>query len=49
MYFMATIISSHRPTGVLLRHAPDAQYVFVSFAGAFLVKVRCLLCSLLGT
>jgi len=25
---------------VLLRHAPDAQYVFVSFAAAFLVKVR---------
>lgn len=24
---------------VLLRHAPDAQYVFVSFAGAFLVKL----------
>lgn len=25
---------------ILLRHAPDAQYVFVTFAGAFLVKVR---------
>lgn len=24
---------------VLLRHAPDAQYVFISFAGAFLVKL----------
>ncbi|OJA09448.1 hypothetical protein AZE42_02630 [Rhizopogon vesiculosus] len=24
---------------VLLRHAPEAQYVFVSFAGAFLVKL----------
>jgi len=27
-------------TGVFLRHAPESQYVFVSFAGAFLVKVR---------
>ncbi|KAG1779202.1 hypothetical protein EV702DRAFT_126760 [Suillus placidus] len=24
---------------ILLRHAPDAQYVFVTFAGAFLVKL----------
>jgi hypothetical protein len=28
------------PTEILLRHAPDAQFVFVTFAGAFLVKVR---------
>jgi hypothetical protein len=47
--FQKPIISSHRLTGVLLRHAPDAQYVFISFAGAFLVKVRSLLCSLLST
>ena len=34
--------------GIYLRHGPEAQSVFITFAGAFLVKVSVPECSAVG-